>query len=34
MSHVVSLERFFGDEIRERLEKDAARRSQLEVVSA
>jgi NADH-quinone oxidoreductase subunit F len=34
MSHVVSLDRFFGEEIRARLAKDAARRSQLEVVSA
>jgi hypothetical protein len=34
MSHVVSLERFFGDEIRARLRADAARRSQLEVRSA
>ncbi len=34
MSHVVSLDRFFGDEIRARLGRDAARRSQLEVISA
>jgi len=34
MSHVVSLDRFFGDEIRARLRADAARRSQLEVRSA
>jgi len=34
MSHVVSLERFFGDEIRARLRSDSARRSQLEVRSA
>jgi len=34
MSHVVSLDRFFGDEIRERLKRDATRRSQLAVTSA
>jgi NADH-quinone oxidoreductase subunit F len=34
MSHVVSLDRFFGDEIRARLRTDSARRSQLEVRSA
>jgi len=34
MSHVVSLDRFFGDEIRARLRDDAARRSHLEVKSA
>ena len=34
MSHVVSLDRFFGDEIRARLQRDHARRTQLEVRSA
>ena len=34
MSHVVSLDRWFGDEIRARLERDAQRRSALEVISA
>ena len=33
MSHVVSLDRFFGDEIRARLKRDSARRSQLSVSS-
>ena len=33
MSHVVSLDRFFGDEIRARLTRDATRRSQLSVRS-
>lgn len=33
MSHVVSLERFFGAEIRERLKRDFAKRPPLEVVS-
>jgi NADH-quinone oxidoreductase subunit F len=34
MSHVVSLDRFFGAEIRARLERDAQRRAALEVMSA
>ncbi len=34
MSHVVSLDRWFGDEIRARLERDASRRAALEVTSA
>ena len=34
MSHVVSLDRWFGDEIRARLAADHARRATLEVVSA
>jgi NADH:ubiquinone oxidoreductase subunit F (NADH-binding) len=34
MSHVVSLDRWFGDEIRERLRRDAAQRTTLEVRSA
>jgi hypothetical protein len=33
MSHVVSLDRFFGDAIRTRLERDAQRRAALEVTS-
>ena len=34
MSHVVSLDRYFGAEIRERLKRDFAKRAPLEVVSA
>jgi NADH:ubiquinone oxidoreductase subunit F (NADH-binding) len=34
MSHVVSLDRFFGDDIRARLRRDADRRTRLEVRSA
>jgi NADH-quinone oxidoreductase subunit F len=34
MSHVVSLDRFFGDEIRALLQRDSARRSELQVQSA